>query len=270
VEANFVLHRLAACQDDAIEVVPERSAVQVRGLTWSEPRRQELRDALARVPHLDIQIRVGQRAAAPSPEVGESSSPGSPPIGRALEQYFAARTPGHTFDLETFKISVLSTNDAVRADTDALHHLVSGFSPHEVDQLPLSSKWLLQKMTGDHLTGLRRNLDLLGSLLNPLPAAIVEGSEARQKAEPEDAFPRSAGSVWKGELLSVCQTVDELTTLIRRLFAGTVPSSTPEQAVPKLLSRLPQVSEWLQRVQLSIAGEFQRASEARPPAARQP
>lgn len=206
IDALFALHRAGICESGRVSLGRDSSGrVTIRGALESGQRREMLLAALAHLPGADIDVTVqpAEPASQPSPDargVAEAllRHPEAPAGGRPAAAWSAA-----------------ALVDAILADCRALRRLEELLSDEDLAAAPFSSRWLLQQVAREHLTGLRRNATTLGELLRPHLPASSEGPAVE---------PLHGGAAWSGNFASLERQARDLAAALSSLPGGADPA----------------------------------------------
>lgn len=294
IEAHYALHRIKACLGEPVEVARDAAGqLQVRGLAATEQRKEEILAALQAVRWLTLSVQTiaeAQAAASragspvitdeqnlhqsPEPPAREFKS-GQPPMQDGLERYFTAHPElGPLGGEQRAQLSVqqkiailtreaVSRSDATLREAWALRRLAERYPPKKLNELPLTSRWLLQQMALDHLGALNRATRETRSLLSPILLSLLDAEASAALAEDKlgeaaAVNPGEAAAVWNAVSLGLFDQTERTRVLIHGLFAGAGLEMKPAEAARSLLFQLAGLENEFQRLQAQVAREFAR------------
>lgn len=222
LHALAALHSIGADLGEPIDVERSGSKVVVSGSAIATHRQQQLREALSRVPGVELKfedVRVAPRAE-------RRTSPQTPVTPPEINPELAERLGGRS-SYEQFVNSLLDSSDAALARAHSLVDLARRFTPQVEQQLGDSDRAVLAALRRDHTVALSRHIAELRSLVN---AAFPE--------LPDAPVERIAAAGWQHTapaLLAAAQRVDEM---VNRTFAGARGGKVSEAELDAALRRL--------------------------------
>jgi hypothetical protein len=284
INAQYALHRLKACVGEPIEISRDSAGhVEVRGVTESVERKQQLLVALRGIPLVRASIQTIAEASAGGPTTpqslsgAEAQNEGSTalqgaiihaqgsklPIEDQLREYFTwlRRVTGGgsepaSIDQQIVEISnrAVALALAASAEAGALRQLAERYPPSQNNELDPASRWLVEVMVRDHLAALKTQMDQLRTLLGPILSALERGNaeSAPMKDNPLSDLSDSADSNWAAQAFRIFARVQHAEQLTDYLFAhGTFPGGR-EEAVGALLADLNRSEDELQNFQAEV------------------
>ena len=288
INAQYALHRLKACVGEPIEISRDSAGhVEVRTVTESPERKQQLLTALRGIPLVRASIQTIAEASAGGPTTpqslsgAEAQNEGSTalqgaiihvqgsklPIEDQLREYFTA-LPGATgggsepasIDQQIVEISnrAVALALAASAEAGALRQLAVRYPPSRNNELDPASRWLVEVMVRDHLAALKTQMDQSGTLLGPILCALERGNakSAPVKDSPVSDLSDSADSNWVAQAFHIFAWVQNAEQLTDYLFAhGTFPGGR-EEAVAALLADLNRSEDEFQNFQAEVDEDF--------------
>jgi hypothetical protein len=293
IETFYALHRLKACLGEPVEVVPNGTgSIEVRGLTESRERKEEIGAALEGIPLLTTKIQTVEEAtvSAPlSPEDGMDSKAALEPtpsqkfsevavqskrlpIQDQLETYLAKlkavsgrqEAAGREDTSTRERIAELSTravsfSDSLLAEAWALRRLAERYGEWRAQNLRPATRWLVEVMLRDHLNELSAQLNGYLSLTRPMlsQAGREDQAESIPNQQEESSSPKSAKSDWATSSLLVFSKVEQAARLTNYLFAGAnFPEEPTSDTSSNLLTSLHGLDSDIENLEVEIAREF--------------
>lgn len=238
IAAHYALHRLGACLDGTVELVPRPGEVLVRGVVESEQRKAELERALADIPAVKVQLQFADAARmvgdALSIEAGDVITIESrrSPLSQRLREYLQANPGAGTPSERAAKLANQAVSHAreLRRNAWAVRRLSERFT--DVEQLARSApaRWLLEMMIQDHASALGAETGALKDLLDPLLlyiASPLQPGDGAENAQPAfDSWRRASAEVFGGQR--------EVENLIHELLTGSGEAASAGTAASRL------------------------------------
>jgi hypothetical protein len=197
LHAVAALHEIGADLGEPIEVRRDANRVVVTGTGLDAARREQVREAMSKVPGTIV-------------EFGEVAEAAPRPGGRSAVEELANR--------------VVETSDGCMARAFALRSLAVRFPPAVESQLQPADRSLLASLRLDHIQVLSDSVKQLVLLLRPA-SGNVEADSGRSAPEA----PRN----WQTAAQSVLDATRRLDQLLNRAFAGS--DGTPAPAAHEAL-----------------------------------
>lgn len=261
IEVLYALHRVHACVEDSIEVVPTPAGgLLVRGITSTRERRAQLLavlEELADPQWLETDIRTVAEGVSAFPQILEQAT--QPEIAAApfggdnlhfredLVRYFAEHGQAEATSLAIdFANRAVSSSDSLLSEAWALRRLALRFGPQELHQLRPQSVWLVEMMARDHLAALREEVTAVRAALEP-PFTAIAGPLTETGSAAELMHGRQWGE-WSLEALEIAQQIRRYTI---GLFAGAGLPVVPE--ADRLRVRVKTPEETLQDLRAALA-----------------
>jgi anti-sigma factor RsiW len=263
--ALYALHQAQADLGEQIEVLREANKqIVVQGLVETEARKQQLTEALYRLPLVAVRLQsveeiVRQTAqqstqearpaeVVPASEPARSAAPGRSAFEKRLAQYFAAQ--GESRKNTESKIAELSNavvaeRAAALAEAWALRRLAERFSAAREGEITPASRQRIEEMLSHHVARLRERTRALRGRLEPVLVAIAGGNAALP--------PLAAEPDWQTQALMVFKSVEQVHQLAGRLFASADGmAETPEQAARQILEAIARLDGALEAFERQI------------------
>jgi hypothetical protein len=186
IQARFALHRRDADLGEETQVERAPGAVIVKGLVSSDQRRAELRDALAHLQGIRIELETADEAAgrqaraiasaAESPR-GEPRRP--PALQKALAERFADQEARDAFVLATIECSQRTLSHGF-----ALRNLAERYTTAAAAALSDESQRQLATMIADHRRAMETGAQELFDRLTPVAGAVPQAATIDSPARP--------------------------------------------------------------------------------------
>ena len=229
LRAWFALHQAKACLGEPIEVLRSvEGRILVRGLAESAARRDEIATALSGLGLVDIELTTLQEMSA-SPAAASDSADAirvvaaKLPVESLLPEWDKKR-------ISQMADTAVSEADAALAEAWALRRLAERYSSPDAQFRPLDGT-SIETMQREHWQALASRLSKLDAIIAPMRVAAPTKS-----TEPQDSSEMKP-------FLAVRQTQE----LVHALFAGDPVPPQPAEATTRLLQRVSQLIEWLNR-----------------------
>ncbi|MFB3825345.1 MAG: zf-HC2 domain-containing protein [Bryobacteraceae bacterium] len=183
------LHGLGADLGEPIEVTRDGARIVVSGVGIAEARRQQIHQALDRIPRVVVRFSDPPTAAG---ETSEAGAPDRPQVaGNALharlEEYAGGRV-----QFERLSAQVLDLSEAMMSRAYALRRLAQRFPPAAERELNAPDRVLLGSLVREHAVALDREAARIHSALAPVLTSL--GGTAPGLAPVPAVSPWQAGT----------------------------------------------------------------------------
>jgi hypothetical protein len=223
------LNRAGADLGEPVDVAPDQAGRQLRvTATGLDPARQEeLRAALAGLPHVDLRFESPQAVTdtAAGHATGVVQAPG--PLQTRLETYFGGRAL-----VDNYINDVIAASERSLSRAHALRALGERFPAERERALAPSEREVLSGLVRRHLSALRALAAQLPAKLEPLAGP------------PPQATPARCGP-WQECAIEMVQAAQRLDAALSRALASAQPSQSPEEMVNEVRQAL---AMWLGRI----------------------
>ena len=257
--AHYALHRLKACLDGAVEIIPRAGEVLVRGVVESEPRKAELETALADIQAVRVQLQLLDSAtmtrdAAPISAGDVITIESRPsPLSEGMREYFKANPDSGTPSERAAKLANEAVSQAreLRRNSWAVRRLAERFPDSSALGRSAPSRWLLEVMIRDHAGVLDRETGALQGLLDPLLHFL--GSSSPEPDRVEVTTPPFGWQPASAVLFGVQQEVE---TLIHELFSGDGQATGTAATASRLRARLTDLQKQVRLLSEQVSGNL--------------
>ncbi len=291
VESMMALHRTKACLGGRVSTVRVDSArIEVRGVADSVERKQEIQAALEGIPWVNGRILTVEEASNADPSASPDSTGsqneievsnagqlgtmeiqrGKLPIQDLLEKYFTesrqAVSPGPNEPtgvgemITTLSNKAVFLSEAALEEAWALRRLAEWSLSLKTEELRPSTRWILEVMVREHMTGLRTQIDSSRQLLEPiLSSRLLEGEPSAPSLKDNVSLGSSEfeNTSWVSDSLQLFATVERIVHLSLGLFADTSsPMHQPETAMRELGTLFRQWESQFQILEGQVARSF--------------
>ena len=215
-KVRYILHQLAACLGEPVEIVRQPSAIYVRGVMKTTARKQELLSHLAEfhdLPTVKIDIRTDEELREEKSRRVTSTGSSGPTaawekaqplkrsvtnvtvtelsIQRDLENYLesqsasspspmgeSGKTRGGSRVTQFFNDSLSLWRSAFKHSW-ALRRLLERYANTQVRNLQPGSRRMLELMVRDHIVNVEQHTEQVRSLVQPVLSAIAKSASKR-------------------------------------------------------------------------------------------
>lgn len=228
-EVLYALHRVRACLEEPIEVVPKpEGGLLVRGIAGTAERKSQLLAVLGELENswwLATDIKTaGEGAGTPPAAEDPVAQPeaAAAPTGEGtlyfrdgLERHFAGRGRAEAARLAIdFANRAVSASDSLLSEAWALRRLAERYGPQGLQRLRPQSLWLVEVMARDHLEAFTEQVRNARAAFEPVFITVVGPAAAMQRAGA--AGERS----WHDEILEIFEAAQQIRRHTIGLFAG--------------------------------------------------
>ncbi len=233
LHAIAALHSIGADLGEPIDVERSGSKITVSGSGIGAQRQQQVREALAAVPGVELKFED----ARTTPRGERRASPQAPVAPLEVNPELAERLGGRS-SYEQFVNSLLDASDAALARAHSLRELAQRFTPDVEQRLAAADRTMLAGIRRDHNHALARHVVELRSLIN---AAFPELPDTPLEAAPVAGWQQNAQ-----QLLAAAQRLDEM---VNRGFASARGGRAAESELDAALRRLEALSAAARRLE---------------------
>jgi len=185
------LHEIGADLGDPVEIARAGGSVIVSGVGVSAPRQKQIRDAVAAIPH--VQIQFSDPATTAATDAAVPDTPASPAKPSAIQSRVEQQIGGHA-EFERFSSQILDRNEAMMARAYALRIMAERY-PTETG-MTAEDRQLVHDILRDNTAGLTREIGVIDRALTPVLTAMG-GSAANRSIAPQSTWEPSAEAVAK-------------------------------------------------------------------------
>jgi hypothetical protein len=224
------MHQIGADMGEELRVQPSSRAILIVGRTESRAREEQIKQVLATVPWVRIDLRP--LGAAPAPRLTHGLTRGAPaqnvptiPLGGKL----SGAIPNFDERIE-FVNSILTSTESATENAWALQHLAERYNERQIRLLSPSSKQMLNLLVQSHYEELSRRLDQIDSGISRI---LGNSHTAIPQLDTGESWQQSA-NITLLSVRSLHETI--LAGLSGANGTGTIP--TAEEAAQDLRRRL--------------------------------
>ena len=228
--ARVAIHQIGADMGEELRVQPSSRAILIVGRTESRAREEQIKQVLATVPWVRIDLRP--LGAAPAPRLTHVLTRGAPAQNVPtipLEGKLSGAIPNFDERIE-FVNSILTSTESATENAWALQHLAERYNERQIRLLSPSSKQMLNLLVQSHYEELSRRLDQIDSGISRI---LGNSHTAIPQLDTGESWQQSA-NITLLSVRSLHETI--LTGLSGANGNGTIP--TVEEAAQDLRRRL--------------------------------
>jgi hypothetical protein len=218
------LHEIGADLGDPVEVARTGGSVIVSGVGVSPPRQKQIRDAVAAIPHVQVQFSDPVTASAGDAVVPDSAASPSKPsaIQSRVEQQIGGRA-----EFERFSSQILDRNEAMMARAYAIRAMAERY-PAETG-MTAEDRQLVHDILRDNTAGLTREIGVIDRAVTPVLTAMG-GSQANHSVAPQ--------STWQSSAEAVARAAHRVEILVSVMMGATQGNTGADRLPSDLLSAL--------------------------------
>jgi len=232
------LHEIGADLGDPVEVARTGSSVVVSGVGISPPRQKQIREAVAAIPHVQIQFSDPATAAAADAVVPDT--PASPAKPSAIQSRVEQQIGGRA-EFERFSSQILDRNEAMMARAYALRTMAERY-PTETE-MTAEDRQLLHDILRDNAAGLTREIGVIDRALTPVLTAMG-GSAGNRSIAPQ--------STWEPSAEAVARAAHRVEILVSVMMGATPGNAGVDRLPSDLLSAIHDLRAELEQFQRLI------------------
>ena len=211
------LHDLGADLGEPLETTRSGGEIQVNGIGIAPARQQQIKDALAGLPHVVLHFSDSApppaEPAPPAPSQGSARTDARQLQGRLAEQL------GGRANLDQIAAEILDSSDAMMARAFALRRLAETFSLQVEPELSSGDRQLLSRLRREHSSALRQQFVRIDTTLQ----SVLPRSAGKDGLPPDTSVPPGP---WQQATEELFQSARRLDKLVGVMF-GAAPSDIP-------------------------------------------
>jgi hypothetical protein len=235
------LNAIGADLGEHVEVALSGGAVMVTGGDGIPPQRQQvIRDAVASLPHVQVDFTPAERAAVPPESVAANGGSTVAPIS-AIQTRLQKQLGGHA-EFDRFSSQLLDLDDGAMQRVYALRRLAQKFSPEDEAQLSSPDLSILRELTRTHAGKLAEKVGAMERLMVPVLTSL--GGTAA-------SVPEAGAKSWQPASEDVYRDARRVEVLVSQMLAMTPDNASgSSNALPsELLTALKELHAHLDECQ---------------------
>ncbi len=229
------LHEIGADLGDPVEIARAGGSVMVSGVGISAPRQKQIRDAVAAIPH--VQVQFSDPSTAVAAEAAVPDSPAVPAKPSAIQSRVEQQIGGHA-EFERFSSQILDRNEAMMARAYALRAMAERYL--QETGMTADDRQLIHDILRDNTAGLAREIGVIDRALTPVLTAIGGVPAAR---------PAAAQANWQPSAEAVAKAAHRVEVLVSVTMGATPGNAAGDRLPSELLSAIHDLHSELEQFQ---------------------